>query len=386
MKKPSRQVNRFLWWIFLVFLVIGQVSDLQAARDVWTGVERIVAVGDIHGDYEQFVTLLRSAELLDEKGDWSGGKTHLVQAGDVLDRGPDSRKVMDLLRKLEKQARKSGGYVHALIGNHEAMNIYGDLRYVSPGEYAAFRDKNSEQVRRAFYEQQREELRRRNRDSEEAPVFDDAFRRRWESNNPLGSVEHRFHFGPNGRYGKWIRSHNTVIKINDTLFLHGGISPKYASFSIGKINKTVRRELRDLRKLRGGMVLDPEGPLWYRGLAQEEESLEAHLATVLKEYKVKRIVVAHTPITGAIMPRFDARVLLIDVGISRDYGGSLACLLIEGGRIYALHRGTKLEIPSGATEDLLCYLRQAARLDPSPSPLEATIDGLEKNAATSVLP
>src|SRR5215469_10729313 len=106
---------------------------------VWTGVERVVAVGDVHGDYEQLVAVLKTAALIDDQLNWTGGKTHLVQNGDLLDRGPDSRKAMDLLIRLEKQAGEAGGYVHALIGNHEAMNVYGDFRYTSAGEFAAFR-------------------------------------------------------------------------------------------------------------------------------------------------------------------------------------------------------------------------------------------------------
>src|SRR6266542_113549 len=102
-------------------------------EDTWKGVERIVAVGDVHGDLPQFTAVLRSAEVIDRDGNWSGGKTHLVQAGDLLDRGPDSRKVIELLMKLEKQAREASGEVHCLVGNHETMNLYGDLRYVSAG-------------------------------------------------------------------------------------------------------------------------------------------------------------------------------------------------------------------------------------------------------------
>lgn len=136
----------------LILLVLLQAQLWAAAdEDVWTGVERVVAVGDVHGDCDQLVSLLRSAELLDAQGNWSGGGTHLVQTGDLLDRGPDSRKAMDLLMKLEEQARSAGGRVHVLIGNHEAMNVYGDLRYVSPGEYAAFRDADSEKAREALY-------------------------------------------------------------------------------------------------------------------------------------------------------------------------------------------------------------------------------------------
>ena len=100
----------------------------------WSGVERVVAIGDLHGDYGQYINVMQSAGLIDKGGKWSGGKTHLVQTGDITDRGDDSRKIIDHLVKLKKQAKKKGGYVHLLIGNHETMNVVGDLRYVNPGD------------------------------------------------------------------------------------------------------------------------------------------------------------------------------------------------------------------------------------------------------------
>jgi hypothetical protein len=103
--------------------------------------KRIIAVGDIHGDYKQFVSLLRNAVLIYNKNNWVGGDTHLVQMGDIPDRGPDTRLAMDFLIELQKQAQKDGGEVTVLIGNHEAMMI-GDLRFVHPGEYAAFKGSN----------------------------------------------------------------------------------------------------------------------------------------------------------------------------------------------------------------------------------------------------
>src|SRR4051812_2504520 len=86
-----------------------------ADEDVWTGIERVVAVGDVHGDHDQFLAVLRFAGLIDDQATWTGGKAHLVQTGDVLDRGPDSRKSMDFLIRLEAEALRSGGRVHALI-------------------------------------------------------------------------------------------------------------------------------------------------------------------------------------------------------------------------------------------------------------------------------
>ncbi|MBT5724208.1 MAG: protein-tyrosine-phosphatase, partial [Gammaproteobacteria bacterium] len=109
----------------------------SAAKDVFKGVDRIVAVGDLHGDYDQYIKVLTTNGLVDEQLRWQGGKTHFVQLGDVVDRGPDSLRIIRHLMKLEKEAKKKGGRVHVLIGNHEVMNIQNDLRYVHPGEYSA---------------------------------------------------------------------------------------------------------------------------------------------------------------------------------------------------------------------------------------------------------
>src|SRR5579872_3083347 len=108
--------------IFAAALAFSALAALSAQpQDIFQDVPRIVAVGDVHGDYNQFVSVLQAAGVLDRKAKWAGGKTHLVQVGDVLDRGPDSRKVMDLLMELESQAQKAGGQVHPLLGNHETM-------------------------------------------------------------------------------------------------------------------------------------------------------------------------------------------------------------------------------------------------------------------------
>jgi Calcineurin-like phosphoesterase. len=366
--------------LLVLFLALWPGGRFCRAQDVWSGVERIVAVGDVHGDLNQFHTLLREAGVIDQRDRWSGGRTHLVQVGDVPDRGPDTRKIMDLLMRLESQARKAGGNVHALIGNHEAMNLYGDLRYVTSEEFDAFRTGASEQVREAFFEQHVEEL-KRNPPAQGLPEFDAAYRKKWNHEHPLGYFEHRLNFGPNGRYGRWIRGHNAVVKINDTLFLHGGISPKYAAMSAEQINAAVRAELSDFAKLEGGLTLDQEGPLWYRGLAQEDEAaLAPHVEALLRSHKAQRIVVGHTPTPGAVLPRFQGRVVAIDVGLSKAYGARRACLILEQGRPYALHRGKKLPLPADSGAGLLAYLREAAALDPPPSPLGALLKRMEEVA------
>src|SRR5579871_5522187 len=356
-------------------LLSGLLAALAAAfpalsQDTFDNVQRVVAVGDVHGDFHQLVNVLQASGVIDRKNKWVGGKTHLVQTGDVLDRGPDSRKVMDLLMELEPQAQKAGGAVHALLGNHETMNLYGDLRYVSKEEYASYTNGNSEQLRDAYVNLLLDDLTKK----KTPPADPEAFRKQFDTEHPLGWVEHMQMFAPQGKYGKWLRQHDAIIKVNDALFLHGGISPKFAGKSIQEINDTIHAELNDFSKIQNGMTADDDGPLWYRGLAQGAEApLSEHVDQVLKNYGVRHIVIGHTP-QVAVLPRFGGRVIVIDVGLSKVYGGPPAALIIEGGKYYALHRGKKLELPADGG-DLLPYLKAAAALDPPPSPIQSLIEG-----------
>jgi hypothetical protein len=363
----------------LVFAAIGW--NQSQTEDQWPEAERIVAIGDLHGDYDGFVQLLRDASLVDGKLNWRGGKTHLVQTGDIPDRGDESRKILDLIIKLEPQAKAAGGFIHPLIGNHESMNIYGDLRYVSPGEYASFQTSNSERMRDAFFAQEKQEL-ENNPPAQGVPVFNNEYRKEWNNRHPLGWVEHRMGYGPTGTYGRWIRGNNAIVRVGDTLFIHGGLSPKYSDRTVRSMNVQVRAELEDFSKLKGGIVMDPEGPLWYRGLVGEEtEALTNHVDAMLKYHGVRRIVVGHTPTDGAILPHFGGRVVAIDVGISSAYGSRRACLVVDKGHAVALHRGRELELPGSSSADLLAYYKKAAALDPSPSPLNSHIRRLERTGS-----
>ncbi len=345
---------------YIVMLWLLAAIRLPAAQAEWKNVPRVVAVGDVHGDYDGFVEVLRAAGVIDQKGHWIGGKTHLVQTGDVPDRGAGTRKVMDLLMELEKEAVKAGGRVHALIGNHEAMMLYGDLRYTTPAEFDAFVTDDSERVRASFWKAETRKTPR--------PNFDD--RAKWEAEHPLGWFEHRMQYGPEGVYGKWIRSHNAIVKINDTVYLHGGISSRYAAIPFKQINEMVAAELNGAATLTNqGAVMGDDGPLWYRGLAVENGPEIADLVErVLAAQGIRRIVIGHSATEGAVIPRFDGKVVLVDVGLSMIYGGHRACLLIEGDRIYAVHRGQKVNLPSG-TSGLLPYLKSALSFEPPGSTL-----------------
>ena len=119
---------------------------------------RIVAVGDLHGDYDAWVAIARNAGVTDASGHWAGGTTVLVQMGDVVDRWTDSLKIIRSLQQLQKEAPRKGGKVIVILGNHEAMNLLGDNRYTTAGEYAAFVDGQSSARRDRIYEANRPQL------------------------------------------------------------------------------------------------------------------------------------------------------------------------------------------------------------------------------------
>ena len=371
-------------WLLATLLLATALPALAAAiQDDWQGVERIVAIGDVHGDYDNYMAVLKNAGVVNRRGRWAAGKTHVVQVGDIPDRGPDTLKIIEHLQKLEKQAKKAGGRLHLLIGNHEHMNITGDLRYVHPGEYEAFETRNSKQLRNNYYayvvktiEQQREALVASGGDASNLPVANDDFKRDWYNEHPLGFVEHRLAWQKGGELFEWIAAHNTVIRINDVLFLHGGLSAELLPLSITDINERVRAELN--REAVEGEPLGTadNGPLWYRGLARGDEAAERPtLDSVLNHFDAEMIVLGHTPDLNAITPRFGGQVVIIDTGISAYYGGHLASLLIEDGTATAIHGEHRLALPTN-TAGILPYFEALAAEMPENPRLAAHIEVL----------
>lgn len=343
----------------LLALAICLCASSAAARDEScevTGAERVVAVGDVHGAYAEFVAVLRMAGLVDEKARWAGGKAHFVQTGDILDRGSDTKQVMDLLMRLEGDAKKAGGRVHALLGNHEAMNVLGDLRYVSREEYKAFEQGRSRETRETFYESRRDAARIAARDAKQK--FDEAaFRASFDEDFPLGYVERAHALAADGRYGRWLRERKPLVKIDGTVFLHGGLTPEVAALGCEAINATVKREVTsDVVKTRENpqatLAAGDNGPLWFRGLAREEEAAYLpSLERVLAGIGARRIVVGHTVTgDGRIKTRFGGRVVMIDVGMNPLYGRNLAALeIVRGGEaVAALYETGREELERAA--------------------------------------
>lgn len=359
--------------VFIGLFFLPLPLSAESVDSEWNGVGRIVAVGDIHGDYENYMKVLREAGLINRRGKWSGGETHFVQVGDIPDRGPGTDKIIRHLMKLEKQAQKAGGRVHALIGNHEAMNILGDLRYVHPGEYAALVTRSSKRLRDDYYQRVVDYL----GGIEEPPLIDDAFRDEWMQEHPLGYVEHRQIWDPNGEFGAWVAGHNAIVKINGMLFVHGGLGPMTLELTLTDINTQIRAELSAASSGDDLLADAEQGPLWYRGLSRQETTLEAaHVDALLKHFDAHRIVVGHTPGFGTVVPRFLAKVLVIDTGISAHYGGHIASLEIVDDQIFINQGGEQIAIPQ-SQEDLLRYYRRVRELEPEVKNLEVLVDRLE---------
>ena len=304
---------------------------LLAAFVLWPGAEaptaaaarRVVTIGDVHGAVESFSAILQKAALVDAGGRWIGGNAILVQTGDMTDRGAGMRAALDLLMALEPQARKAGGRVHAILGNHEVMNMVGELRDANAAIFETFG----------------------------------------------GEAAMREAFSARGHYGRWLRGKRVIDKVEGSIFLHGGINPAFSKGSIDDINRQARRELAEwddgvqwlverklverappflgaveaaraeaVRLIEGPLrdepdtrqtlaillplvnigtssLFSPDGPLWFRGLATWSDAEGDPLVTaILDRLRGRRLVVGHT-VQERITERFGGRLFLIDTGM-----------------------------------------------------------------------
>jgi len=287
---------------------------------VWDGIERVVAVGDVHGDLDAFVTILQDKGLIDEDQKWIGGKSHLVQLGDVMDRGDRARDILVLIAGLEKEAEEAGGMVHFIPGNHEEMNLAGvslDYEgYVTIQQFRdflppAYRDRHDRLTARmngvdarAYWEALMKEERAK-------AVYYEEFRR---------------------TVGRWIAAHNVIIKINGVVLVHGGISIADSRRALESINARYGAEFRqaiDETLETPQYLFQPAAPLWNRDLGDVSSSIiESDVKQILANLKARAIVVGHTPTPGDEARRFGGLVWVIDSRISSYYR--------EGSRFSAL--------------------------------------------------
>jgi hypothetical protein len=381
-----RRTRASLAILLLVFAVL-----FSSAKMADKPLKILIAIGDIHGDFEDFTLLLRRVGLVDAALRWIGGGTTLVQTGDLIDRGPKGRQVMDLLISLEKEAAIVGGEVRILLGNHEVMNILGDLRYVSAEDYASFADSGSENRRKAAFKEYAAWL--TDHKALLAPIQEPKFSAtedEWMTKHPLGFLEYREAMSPRGKYGNWLRQHAAVTQIGETIFLHGGIDPSLASMKLEEMNSKVREEIEEfdktkeylverklllpfftsqeiatavqaqlfadgqaeasvdeeyhakltkLRDISDWLCMRDNGPLWFRGYDNWTYAEGgARIEKVLAAYGAKHVVVGHTvQKTRHIRARFEGEIFLIDTGMLSTYwkDGRASALKLRDGVNFA---------------------------------------------------
>jgi hypothetical protein len=277
--------------------------------------ERIVAVGDLHGDLAATRAALRLAGAIDASDHWSGGKSIVVQTGDQIDRGDDDRKVLDLLGRLTDEAKKAGGALHVLNGNHETMNAAGDFRYVTPGGFRAFADFKAG-------------------DGAETPAL--ARFGRIERGRALAFIA-------GGPYARKLAERQTILLLGDSVFVHGGVTDVHVRYGVDRINAEVSRFLRgELASLPPFLERD-DAPMWARVYSSDPVPARAcaMLEQVLAELGARRMVVGHTVQKSGISHACGQRVFRIDVGLSSFYGGPCQVLEIRGRDVRVLRAPSK---------------------------------------------
>ena len=324
----------------LLLMALMMLTAIPAAAQ--TVPARIVAVGDLHGDFSAWIDIARDAKLVDPANHWIGGKTVLVQTGDMVDRGADSLKIIRHLMQLDGEAKRAGGRVIVLMGNHEAMQVIGDYRYVTPGEYAAFADRQSKARRDEAYTAHAKVIVDYYH-AKDATLSPKAIRAMWIADTPLGKVEHNTAWAPAGELGRWVATLPAVAKVGDTLFVHGGISAKYALVPLDEINRRARAAIIADDSTDEAIINDQMGPLWYRGLllrggddgipAAGRPTIENELASALTGQGAKRMVIGHTPRLAGVGILHNGTLVQIDTGISRYYHGALGWLEILGDKL-----------------------------------------------------
>ncbi|KAJ9072778.1 hypothetical protein DSO57_1023708 [Entomophthora muscae] len=265
---------------------------------------KVVAIGDLHGDYDTALKTYRMAEIVDEEGHWMGGsELTVVQTGDVLDRGDDTIKLFRWIMQLQNEAAQAGGTMVQLLGNHEVMNLKEDYRYVTDQEIASF-----------------------------------------------GGEEARAEaFSKDGWLGQYLRSRNITHQIGNTVFVHGGITSNWAELGVDAINRESSGYLMDdsTKKLKRRKIFSSheDSPLWFRGFSRDADCEQ--LSWALEALGANRMVMGHTITSDRkIHTICDGQGLLIDVGLSSVFGGSRsAAVELTQTTTHAIYPEKKFSLP-----------------------------------------
>ncbi|MFT5233753.1 MAG: hypothetical protein ACI9UQ_001794 [Candidatus Krumholzibacteriia bacterium] len=290
---------RFASLALILFLSSGAMTAAAA--------QRIVAIGDVHGDIAATRRALILGGAIDKDDRWIGGDLIVVQTGDQLDRGEDEQEILDLFETLRTASQDSGGAFYALLGNHEIMNAKADLRYVTEGGFADF---------------------------ENATVFDpaDTTLARFPENQRARMAA----LLPGRPYALMLAERFLILQIDDNVFVHGGVLPHHVAHGIDNINAETQAWLRGLTE-RPTIIKDGEVPQWTRLYSEEPDADACEiLSEVLATLGAKRMIMGHTVQENGITSYCDDQAWCIDVGLAARYGGETQVLEIVGDQIRVL--------------------------------------------------
>ncbi|WP_251359268.1 metallophosphoesterase [Kangiella sp. TOML190] len=361
-------------------------TTINAMTALPASAKPMTVMADVHGDYQTMITLLQAGKIIDEKLNWIAGDRIFVSLGDLLDRGPDSRKILDFFMQLEVQAEKAGGAFYMVLGNHEVMNIRGDLRYVSDAEYASFADIELAEKRQSVYQDFLDYSSLKD-NAESKAKFTNLY--------PLGYFGLVQAYSPDGHYGRWLLSKDFILSQQNKLFAHGGFSPKLLATGLseqqlnqqfrdeltqyatlwrelteaglfkyyfnkldrhdvaqslidGKIRsralnkRSIRKKAREFITLSDSLIFDSFGPTWYRGnMYCHEFSEELTVDHALNYFNANQIFLGHTPDKSRLVrSRFDGKVIMLDTGMLQShYKGHPSLVQIDtaGLKVLNLH-------------------------------------------------
>lgn len=267
---------------------------------------KLVVISDIEGQYNAFSSFLISNGIMDTNHNWTFDNGHLVLVGDFVDRGKNVTQVLWLIYKLEFQAKKRGGVVHFILGNHEVLNFQGNHKYNRKKYIKVAQDISGKKDKKKAI---------------------------------------KYMYSTKTELGKWLATKNVVEQIGKYLFVHGGFSSDLLKYklSLHDINNKTRLNYYS-QNLESDSTINflysPKGPFWYRGyfmnrLNYLKIKIEA-LDRVLSYYTIDKIVVGHTPVDTIAMS-FNGKVIGTDVSHGKDkYSGKTKGLLIEHGKEFTI--------------------------------------------------
>ncbi|CAK9146421.1 unnamed protein product [Ilex paraguariensis] len=293
-------------------------SHSSALQTTYPTPDRLVAVGDLHGDLQKSKQAFRLAGLIDTSDRWSGGSATVVQVGDVLDRGGDELNILYFLEKLKREAAKVGGTIITMNGNHEIMNLDGDFRYVTKSALDEFRNWANWYGIGNVLKSLCDGLEKPKDPFDGLPLdfpgvkpeFFNGIRTRIAALRPDGPIARRF-----------LSKNLTVVVVGESVFVHGGLLPKHVVYGLQRINEEVRDWISGFReRVSNELVRGRNSVVWLRKYSDELakncdcSTLEHVLATIPG---VKRMIMGHTIQESGINGACDNRAIRIDVGMSK---------------------------------------------------------------------